>query len=284
VATFRSYVPSSPLAAFVSRLWLHEDSAQPYVRERALPTGRPGLMIDLGGDGLGVAYRHHPYQMRVFRESVFYGAHARWYIVEAGRHVSRMGVQFKPGGASALFGQSASELHGMHVSLDALWGRSAAEELRERLIEKATPDARFQAFERALLARAMRGFMRHPAVTTALGTLRAAPLRQTIPQLAHQSGLSHRQFIEVFRKDVGMSPKLFCRLSRFLKVIHQTEHTDHVSWGEIAVACGYYDQSHLAHDFREFAGVSPSAYLRGRDARFPTYLPIASARGVYKSV
>jgi AraC-like DNA-binding protein len=30
--------------------------------------------------------------------------------------------------------------------------------------------------------------------------------------------------------------------------------------GEITLACGYYDQSHLAHEFADFTGQSPSLY------------------------
>lgn len=35
----------------------------------------------------------------------------------------------------------------------------------------------------------------------------------------------------------------------------------------IALSCGYFDQAHFNHDFRAFAGLSPSDYLRHRMSR-----------------
>jgi AraC-like DNA-binding protein len=33
-----------------------------------------------------------------------------------------------------------------------------------------------------------------------------------------------------------------------------------LNWSQVALACGYCDQSHLIHDFQEFSGLSPTDY------------------------
>ena len=73
--------------------------------------------------------------------------------------------------------------------------------------------------------------------------------------------MSQRRFIEIFRNEVGVTPKAFSRLRRFQHVLGAVEHLTDVDWTDVAVECGYFDQAHFIHDFREFAGVTPSLYL-----------------------
>lgn len=278
MASFHTRAPSPPLSSYVDCRWLHEDDAQPHWWERALPAIKSTLWVDLGGDEFGVTIQRDPRRMWRFGGSALFGPRSTWNIIEAGSHVSRMGVQFKPGAAAAFFTSGAQALLDRCVTLDTLWG-SVANELRERLLAETTPVARFHSLERTLLSRHAQRFMFHPAVSFALREFRAAPHTWTIAQVVESCGLSPRYFIEVFRRDVGMAPKLFYRLSRFLKVVQRLRHTSVVNWAEIGLACGYFDQSHLTRDFREFAGIGPTAYLSARDARFPTYLPYTPGGG-----
>jgi methylphosphotriester-DNA--protein-cysteine methyltransferase len=65
----------------------------------------------------------------------------------------------------------------------------------------------------------------------------------------------------LFREQVGLTPKLYCRLHRFQDVLRQIAVGAPVDWADLALAGGYCDQAHLANEFRDFSGISPSAYL-----------------------
>jgi AraC-like DNA-binding protein len=74
-------------------------------------------------------------------------------------------------------------------------------------------------------------------------------------------GLSERRFIQIFRDQVGLTPKRFQRLRRFYSALDLIASVQSVDWPDIALACGYYDQAHFIHEFREFSGLSPTEYL-----------------------
>src|SRR5262249_28280070 len=124
----------------------------------------------------------------------------------------------------------------------------------------------------ALLTQAARPLERHPAVTYALRAFSAAPQTHTITQVVAQLALSHVRLIEVFRQEVGLTPKQFRRIRRFLAVLRHAHKEGHAAWAQLALTYGYYDQAHLIRDFRALTGVCPSVYLRDRHPQFPTYL------------
>lgn len=67
-----------------------------------------------------------------------------------------------------------------------------------------------------------------------------------------------------FLKQVGLWPKDFLRISRFLHAVS----LDNVisckkkSLTDIALSAGYYDQAHFIRDFREITGMSPGQYFK----------------------
>jgi len=228
-------------------LWIFEGYAPGHARERLLPTGTVELVVNLRED------------QPAFRDPVVAGPHSEYSVLDTALAASVMGVHFKPGGAFPFLGVPAAELHNLDVSLDVLWG-GRARELRQRILEAPTPGARFAVLERALLG-AARSLARHPAVVFALEEFQRVPHARSVAEVTDAVGLSQRRFIDRFRDEVGLTPKLFCRVRRFQEVVRRVHGEGGVDWADVALSCGYFDQAHFIHDFRAFSGLTPTTYL-----------------------
>jgi len=248
--TFFRRIRRLPLSRFVDFFWLAEGYVQPHAAERVLPTGCVDLILSLD---------EHP------KADAVAGARSHSIVIDTSRPLSLIGVRFRPGGAGPFFRVPLGELQDLSVEPEALWGLHARR-LREKLLHAAGPDARFRILEGFLLERLDEARERHPAVQYAIRAIGDSEGAASIASIVEHTGLSARRLIATFRDEVGLPPKVYCRLTRFRRVVDQLRHVDAVDWADIAVGCGYFDQSHFIHDFRAFAGVSPSAYLRQRTA------------------
>ena len=80
--------------------------------------------------------------------------------------------------------------------------------------------------------------------------------------LASTACLGQKQFTRVFNKFVGMAPKSYLRLLRFNKAMLELQKdSDKKTIAEIAWQCGYSDSAHMANDFQQLCGHSPSEIL-----------------------
>jgi AraC-like DNA-binding protein len=272
---FRTYRPGPPLSDFVDLFWLYEGYApsHAHAKERLLPTGTMELVINLREDRVRVYDRQDTDRFECFRGSVICGAQSEFFVIDTAEQASVIGVHFRPGGAFPFLRLTAGELLDTHVSLDSLWG-NRADDLRHRLLEARTAEARFTILERSLLAQADRPLMHHHAVAFALEEVRRTPNAWTVAHLAERVGLSHRRFIQVFTEEVGLTPKLFGRIMRFQQVLGQLEAGQRVRWASLAANCGYYDQAHFIRDFRAFSGLNPTSYLELRTEHV-NHVPLA---------
>ncbi len=244
-------ITQRPLSDFVDFLWLSQGYVQPHASERLLPTGRMDLVISLDES---CGWR-----------AIASGARSTSMLLGTARPLTLIGVGFKPGGGFPFFPCPAGELQDSSTPLDALWGPTA-NSVREQLLEAVTPRERFAVLEAHLLECLRAGPRRHPAIQYALATFQSGSNTATIADIVEHTGLSARKLIELFRGQVGLTPKVFSRMCRFRRVLGRIGNTPDVDWAETALACGYFDQPHFIHDFRDFAGVSPAAYLRHRTA------------------
>ena len=257
---FDFYKPMPPLSRFVDLLWLSDSRTTGLKPERILPTGTFELAINLRHDRLVFYDPERPDEHSQFSGAVVSGAHGRGFAPGDTEDVFIIGVHFKPGGAFPFLGVPAGDLADIHVDLETLWGSSAVR-LREWLGEARDSAERFRLLERALLSRLSDRVEQHYAVAAGLETLGKYRVGQTVREAAKYLGLSQRRFIQVFKAEVGITPKLFSRIRRFQQtrsVIHQSPSPD---WAAIAADLGYFDQSHFIREFTEFSGLTPTEYI-----------------------
>jgi AraC-like DNA-binding protein len=233
--------PGLPLASHVEALWYYDGYQTAHHNERVLPHGRFQIVIDLSAGPGAVS-----------------GMRSQYIVLETTAIQSVMGAVF------GRWGAPANDFYNKVVPLDAVWG-SPVTRLRDRLREVATVEAKFQVFEAALLHTMQRTtdgrLALHPSVQHALRVFRHVPHIRTVSDVSREAGLSRRRVSQLFNEQVGMTPKLYCRLIRFRQVVRQIAAGGPVDWADVALAGGYSDQAHLAHEFRDFSGLSPSSYL-----------------------
>jgi AraC-like DNA-binding protein len=256
---YRSREPASPLGEFVEYFWALSDSPA-HAHERIVATGTLELVVNLHENEFRVYDPDGLANPRCFSGAMVSGAYRSPFVVDTREHAAIVGVHFKPGGAVPFLGAPPGALADTHVDLDCLW-KGHASELRETLCAARDSEQRFE-----ILARTLRAMLRSPreryrAVRFALDRLDRGP---SGGEVSEELGLSRRRLIEVFTADVGMTPKLFARVRRFQRAFGgEKRHAQ--SWTELALQCGYFDQSHLIRDFIAFAGASPAEIARHRD-------------------
>ncbi len=117
------------------------------------------------------------------------------------------------------------------------------------------------------------------------------PNTTDLAMLSSESGCSRRHLIAQFRANFGMAPKTIARIRRFnlavaeinrlgrsavqhpagkpylaLETASRASTKIDTPWANVALDCGYYDQSHFIREFGAFAGVTPVEFLRRMSA------------------
>jgi AraC-like DNA-binding protein len=82
-----------------------------------------------------------------------------------------------------------------------------------------------------------------------------------VGDVAAEVGWSRRHLGASFAAEFGLSPKAAVRIVRFDRTKRLLRTYDRPTLAEVATVCGYYDQPHLAREWRQLAGVAPSVWL-----------------------
>ena len=250
--------PGPPLGGLVCAI-TYQAGDQPRTSvEKILPVPGASLWVNLNRD----EFRSFGDNGRVTRVpgAMLAGPAGRASVIEFEQGRAHVSVTFALGAAACFFAPPLELVRDQQVALSDVWGRSGAT-LRERLLEAATPRDALDVMADVLL-----GQLTGPLAPDPLITAASAGLAAGIPvsKVAADLGVLSRTLRRRFTAQVGLGPKRFARVQRLQRVVRDLDGRAQVDWAAVAARHGYADQPHLAEEFRQLVGVTPTEYLRSR--------------------
>jgi AraC-like DNA-binding protein len=257
--------PAGPLRPLVAWCTGYRQAGMAPRQHRGLPSPSLTLVITLD-DPLEIAGHPDPSQPPSQHEVLLGGLHTSPALVSHPGRWSGIQLALTPRGARALLGMPAATLANIDVeAADVLGG--LASEVRERVLDSQDWPGRFAAIEAFIARRAAQAPEQRarPEVGYAWRRLRETHGALPVAALASETGWSARHLAAQFRAETGLSPKEAARVIRFdrarkaLAARYASGQPSQLA--SLAADCGYYDQAHLAREFRELAGCPPSQWL-----------------------
>lgn len=249
----QSYVERSPVPALrelASLVWVQQvgRDAAPYLH-RHIPNGAVDLVCRVGSA---------PQVIGPLTEPVV-------EVLEPGTTV--VGLRFVPGAFPAVAGLPASEVAGLALDAEELWGRSAAA-LGEAVGTAASPREALSVLQLHVHECAGAGAPPDPLVSEAVRSLMPWRTAGVTTSLSASLHISETQLRRRCRAAVGLAPKALHRMLRFqgfLALVQQAIAQGRAPTDDglalLALRTGYADQSHLTRECVRLTGVSPRVFL-----------------------
>jgi AraC-like DNA-binding protein len=256
-------LPAPALRPFVASYSGYRQAGLPRARHRGLPSPHLTLIITLD-EPLTVVAHPDPRQPPGEYATLVGGLHTAPAMITHDGRQSGIQLGLTPLGARALLGMPAGELANIDVSGADVLGAVAAQ-WHERL--GAAPDwaGRFTVLDGMLLEHARFDATVSAELAQAWRRLLAAGGRVSMSRLAGEVGWSPRHLGGRLQAETGLAPKAAARVVRFDRARRSLQRRvasgQRPALADLAATCGYFDQAHLAREFRALAGCPPSQWL-----------------------
>lgn len=172
--------------------------------------------------------------------------------------ISTVAVAFKPMGAYRLLGVSQYPMVNHSIAMDEILPESRC--VKHQLEDHATdPQKVFSILEDwllKLLVKNDRTYINQLDFACQLIHNNAGTLR--IDELCRSSGMSKSGLEAHFNEKIGVSPKMYSRIIRFINVNRFIQQHAAMDWQHLVYRFDYFDQAHFIKEFKSFFGYSPS--------------------------
>jgi AraC-like DNA-binding protein len=261
---FRFYEPSRVLAPFVKQYWtldIHNKEDIPH-KQTIIPNGLIEIMFHYGEQINRISQnKTNPNKKR----SIICGQRSIYYDIFPTGKIGILSAILKPEGAMMFLDIPVSEINNETLSMEDVFPKDAIT-LEDQLLNSRTNEHRIRILEAFLLSKIIeKRLYDHRRMAACLNKIKSEQALIKCSELAECVCLSNKQFQRRFKEYIGILPKEYLRVIRFQNVIHKKHLKPDLSLTQLSYECGFYDQSHFIHDFREFSGMTPKEFFKIAD-------------------
>lgn len=253
---YKEYKPPIELAAWIKLFWVFESRSNEPVPETIVADGFPELIIHFGSPFAEIDVSG---QFLEQPAAVVCGQLTRPLVLQSSFDSGMIGIRFQPNGMARFLTTPMQPLTDARIPAENLF--VDVNQLIEEIRASSNDAQRVAACNRYLI-RTVRLDRENLGVQRALERIMHMHGRISVESLATLMGKSRRSVELEFQKEVGTSPKMYCRITRFRHIYDKVSKNGlSVNWVNAALDSGFFDQAHLIRDFRRFAGDSPASFL-----------------------
>ncbi len=269
---YQTHIPAFPLNRFIEVFVYFERVEHAHTVDRFLPNGDTEILIDFHDTPQFIYDNDSLKEIQACNHVWASGLRTEPITIPSGNGAAMMVVAFKKGMAAPFFPFPMAEIANAVVDADLIWG-SGFGKLRYRLLETDDIKVRFSLVEEFLLNLCSATLDVNPCIDFAISEMTHRPDRTSIARMNQKIGYSQKHFTEMFRKNIGITPKSFLKIMRFQKAVRSIDAADSIDWAAISQDCGFYDQAHFIHDFKHFSGFTPEQYAKIHK-NYQNYIPV----------
>lgn len=249
----REYIPSDRLKPFIKAYRIIESENE--LVNRVLPNTSFAMAFRFSGQ---ISYLTDAGKAPL-PKSTFSGLRKSVRLINYLPDTSALIVQFKETGVASFFNQPLHELFEESVPLDNFFPQSEISIIEERLAEAVNNYERINVIEEFLFSKLLYNKSDN-LILEAISRIYSDNGVIRISNLAADLHISQDAFEKRFRRVTGTSAKQFSSIIKMKSVIKN--YAAPMSFLDIALESGYYDQPHFNKDFKLFTGLTPTDFFK----------------------
>ena len=217
---------SSDLSKYVKTIHYNKDYFPEHEMDKYLPDGTINIIFELTENPKYI-YDNKTLLKKQECKTVWFSGVLKDYITITSSCEEMMVVVFNPGAGFPLIHNTAALYTNKVIQAEKIFGNSILE-LLDELKKSTKPETKFKEIEKWLRVQLKEDDFYTDIIQNAIQQIESTASEVNIKEVAKKSGFSQKQFIEIFKKYVGITPKQLHRIKRFNEILSAIENNDNL--------------------------------------------------------